>query len=238
MAQIHFTQHAVERFVLRHRRDLSLNEARVLLERGVSQAVRLREKTHRGQTQWQMQDPSCVLVTKFDRNGVVCVTILPEPEGRGIPEEELELMREYATTTPQWSRLCELHETTDKAIEALEDVKLTAGQRKDLHERIISSESKAFSIWGHICQMYLHSEKSRWIRPEVHERVTMDHRRAIQALRLALRYMVVNDTGREETLRAIGQVDPSFVTTAFITPQLLSRSERKEEVLRVKSMSK
>lgn len=240
MPKIHLTQHAVERFVLRHRPDLTVNRALELLERGLNNVCRLREKTFRGQDQWQMTNPACVLVTKFTPSGTVCVTILPEPETRGIPEEELALMREYALKTPDWERLEKLHDVVDKAIETIEVTNVGTKQRAALIQRVADAEAKAAGIWQHIVQMYLSHSNSRKAAGMAHQlqSVKEDHRKAVQGLRLALRYMVQGgESSREEVLRAIAAVDPTYLTTAFITPELLSRTERKEEVLRVRSTS-
>jgi hypothetical protein len=99
MSRFGFTEHAVDRFIERHAPDLSREEARRYLEQSVLKAVRLKEKTYNGETQWQIED-GIVLVTKVDNREIVCVTVLPEPrQPRGPSEEELELMQEYASRT-------------------------------------------------------------------------------------------------------------------------------------------
>ncbi len=96
MPRFGFTEHAIDRFLERHAPHLTRAEARCYLEEAVLKAVRLKEKTYNGETQWQIEDGT-VLVTKVDNREHVCVTILPGPQHHGGPsEDELELMREYA----------------------------------------------------------------------------------------------------------------------------------------------
>ncbi len=97
MPRFGFTEHAIDRFIERHAPDLSRAQARSYLEEAVLKAVRLKEKTHNGEAQWQIEDGT-VLVTKVDRREVVCVTVLPGPRHHGGPsEEEMDLMREHAS---------------------------------------------------------------------------------------------------------------------------------------------
>ncbi len=80
-ADIAFTQHAVERFIQRHARELSYETALARLQQ--APAFRLRERTLLGQLQYEIHDPYCVLVVKRDRQStpeLVCVTVLPTRE--------------------------------------------------------------------------------------------------------------------------------------------------------------
>lgn len=72
------TNHAAERFIKRHAPHMGLQEARAFLWKASQNAVRLKEKTPVGEFQWEIQDPYCVLVIKFDQNRPICVTVLPE----------------------------------------------------------------------------------------------------------------------------------------------------------------
>lgn len=74
------TVHAADRFIQRHAPHMSLQEARNFLHRASIRSNRLKEKTQKGQFQWEISDPRCVLVIKFDKNEPICVTVLPEPE--------------------------------------------------------------------------------------------------------------------------------------------------------------
>ena len=95
MSNIYFTQHAIERFIQRHAPEETFYRARTLLINRSQHAVCLKQKTLLGQTQWQVHNPSVVLVTKYDKGRHVCVTVLPQPENKDIPEEEAELIQEY-----------------------------------------------------------------------------------------------------------------------------------------------
>ncbi len=96
MPRFGFTEHAIDRFIMRHAPHLSRAEARCYLEEAVLKAVRLKEKTFNGETQWQIEDGT-VLVTKIDNRENVCVTNLPGPRHYGPSDDELEMMREYAS---------------------------------------------------------------------------------------------------------------------------------------------
>lgn len=74
------TKHAVERFVQRHAPYLTVGQAFWHLRRAARFAAHLKAKTVLGHHQWQIDDPSCVLVIKEDRGRMICVTVLPEPE--------------------------------------------------------------------------------------------------------------------------------------------------------------
>lgn len=97
MPRICFTDHAIDRFMERHAPRMNRTRARYLLERGAESATRLRTKTYKGQTQWQLDYPDVVLVTKNDNKEIICVTVLPEPAQEGIPYEEIEMV--YARIT-------------------------------------------------------------------------------------------------------------------------------------------
>lgn len=92
------TDHAVQRFVERHAPHMSFEEARRHLYRASAHSNKLKEKTLRGQFQWEINDPYCVLVIKFDRGNPICVTVLPEKELSRVDMAEMEM--EYFGTRP------------------------------------------------------------------------------------------------------------------------------------------
>ncbi len=87
-----FTHHAVERYIQRHARHLSFNEAVSSLQEGAKEAEVLPEKTMAGQTQWLLREPRVVLVTKSEAKRCVVVTVLPREAtpGEWMGEEEWE----------------------------------------------------------------------------------------------------------------------------------------------------
>lgn len=108
------THHAVEQFIERHARDLTFKQARQFLIQNAPGAAPLKQKTLRGDQQWQMEDPKCVLVMKQDRKikAHVCVTVLPEAEGLDeISDEELyRIMEEGEPDSSQIDSLIEAAE--------------------------------------------------------------------------------------------------------------------------------
>lgn len=85
-----FTHHAVERYIQRHARHLSFQEAMTALEEGALEAEVLPQKTLAGQTQWLLKNPRVVLVTKSEQKRCIVVTVLP----REATPEESEWMEE------------------------------------------------------------------------------------------------------------------------------------------------
>lgn len=67
---------------------MSESEAGRFLEEKAATAAHLKERTMLGQQQWQIEDPHCVLVMKQDGRKIICVTVLPEPEGVDVIEDE------------------------------------------------------------------------------------------------------------------------------------------------------
>jgi len=75
--RIDFSDHAVERYILRHRPELTYQEALAELDRLALAATPLKRRTLAGQALWQAGEPPILLVVKPDRGVNVCVTVLP-----------------------------------------------------------------------------------------------------------------------------------------------------------------
>lgn len=91
-AETTVTLHAVERFISRHRRSLTIAEGRAELRAALPLARPLKEKTWHGDEQWVLAELGVVAVIKRDGHGLppVCVTVLPARDVREIAEEDLE----------------------------------------------------------------------------------------------------------------------------------------------------
>lgn len=112
--RIVITEHAIERYIARHREDLCQHDRRdrsaahgALMQAMVT-GCRLKERTFAGDAMWRSQDIDVLLVTKDDPGAIVVVTVLP-PDAylrsaggrlRHISEEERELMAEAAARGP------------------------------------------------------------------------------------------------------------------------------------------
>lgn len=90
------TNHAAERFIKRHALHMGLQEARSFLWAASRQATQLKEKTLNGEFQWEISDPYCILVIKFDRSKPICVTVLPEKQ-TSPSQQFLDELEEYGT---------------------------------------------------------------------------------------------------------------------------------------------
>lgn len=105
MASFSITRHAIERYQNRIRPDLTFQEAEQYLLASMKLAIRSPIKTHRGQTCWVIE--GAVLVTKFERNENIVVTILRpdhapwlEPITRAVRKPDL---------SPDWVSFLQEH---------------------------------------------------------------------------------------------------------------------------------
>jgi hypothetical protein len=106
---LQFTNHAIERYIQFHMLDVArpdLRDVRELLEKHADQAIKLKERTHSGQTQWRIEALGCELVSKHDEGIDVVVTILPPLRFRGLtPAEAERLETEEARWLAEKARL-------------------------------------------------------------------------------------------------------------------------------------
>lgn len=63
---IEITPHAAQRYMERHRPDLSFDEAMQELRERAPSAARLKERTFSGEQLWQLEE-GCLLVVKLDK---------------------------------------------------------------------------------------------------------------------------------------------------------------------------
>lgn len=207
MPRFGFTEHAIDRFIERHAPDLSRTEARRYLEDTALKAVRLKEKTLNGETQWQIEDGT-VLVTKRDCGENVCVTVLPEPFRRGPCAEELEMMREYAESHPDTRpkpslppRLPTKRADPNEAKQFFEVALSDRQLRKILHiARLEASKTKQ-------------QEKTK--RHLDHQSAEVEKLRSI--LRITLRALTgLDTTAGEQVLEEVRSIEPSFLSENFL----------------------
>jgi hypothetical protein len=229
------TYHAAERFVERHAPELTLTQGRAYLEEQAPLAAHLKEKTIKGDHQWQLDDPYCILVMKKDwrTREWVCVTVLPEPQGSPIPYDEMEMMREHILQQAQ------REEPEPETVEAVEKV-LSSAPRVDLirpssdphveHQRI-NQERK---LWNRA--LTLVDSHNRYLQKLEKQQavVQSDHQNLVEALRLALN--AINDAS--DLIQRVHEIDPSFLTEAFLQPEAHTRSERRKIIQDVREGQK
>lgn len=90
-----FTKHAVDRYMQFHLLDDQTPDWRdvlALLEENAASALKLKEKTKGGQTQWLIESLGAQLITKHDDGEDVVVTILPPVKFRGLTPLQAEAM--------------------------------------------------------------------------------------------------------------------------------------------------
>ncbi len=200
MPRFGFTEHAIDRFIERHAPDLSRKEARKCLEETALKAVRLKEKTINGESQWMLED-GIILVTKRDGGETVCVTILPEPYRRGPREEELEMMREYAEanlppiTGEKREKAPHPNELKQFMTSALSDKQL----RKMLHiYRLDAAKEK---------------QRQKTIRHLDHQAKEIEKMRTVS--RISINALVSIDPNHP-ALEEIRAIEPIFLTQSFL----------------------
>lgn len=88
---LNFTDHAIEQFVNRFAKHMSLREARNLLEHIASSATKSRDKTLRGDIVWlgNWGGREIRFVTKKDHIDWAVVTVLPEQVDEGEVDEDV-----------------------------------------------------------------------------------------------------------------------------------------------------
>jgi hypothetical protein len=212
IGDIYISDHAVERFVKRHAPEMSFDSAKSLLIRRSLRAVLLRQKTINGDEQWQINDPNVILVGKRVKGKTICVTILPEAEFNGIPEEELELIREYVDSRAS-SRISETERRCDEIEDQLSQT-LTPVQRFELLQQKISAEKKIEATRYQIMREYIASNKEKI------ETMNNDssRRNLSKALKIAISALVKLQGDREVdyALAEIQRINASYTSKDFL----------------------
>jgi hypothetical protein len=162
IGDIHISDHAVNRFVQRHAPEMTFNDAKSLLIRRSLHAVALKQKTIKGDNQWRISDPDVILVGKYVNNGIVCVTILPEPEFFGISEEDFDRIHNHIDDVFD-ERSGDAGERREEVNERLLDAILTPSQRHDLEQRKLSLENQMEKLRYSIMQEYISRHKPKTI---------------------------------------------------------------------------
>jgi len=241
--ELDFTQHAVERFIQRHAPGLSIAEARAHLEDRGHDATRLKQKTIKGQAQWQIDDPPCILVVKYDtriRRAVV-VTVLAEPETiDGIPPDEQAILDEWLEDNRD--RLRAEEEKIEQINERIERPKarLSSGQ-------LTALEQQRLSVQGKLDRLKVMLERE-WVALQ-REQAALEARlvgqssasttkylqqqntKLVGALRQCIRFLQTQSGAPAEDL--LDNIDPQYKVQAFLEPHTMTRQERREQMREV-----
>jgi len=221
IGDIVISDHAVERFVQRHAPEMSFNEAKSLLIRRSLDAVPLKQKTINGDNQWQISNPDIVLVGKYVRGRVICKTILPEAEFKGIPEEEIELMQEYADdrASDRNKKIEQQHAKTEEQL-LLETLTLT--QRFELEQQRIAAENRIEMVRYQIMREYLASKRQE---TQIKERLAgainnsnNSRHNITTAIKIAVSTLVKLRGNKEVdyALAEIQRIDPAYLDKDFL----------------------
>lgn len=92
------TDHAVSQYISRYNREMKFDKAKSYLEKQLTYAKKLGERSLKGQELWELPNGAC-LVTKKDGSEDIVVTILKE-RSDGISDEEIELVMERLKNPP------------------------------------------------------------------------------------------------------------------------------------------
>ncbi len=209
MSRVVITNHAADQFVRRFAREMSLGEALAHLSAKARFAARLKARTLLGQEQWAIDGPACVLVIKRDRpsGDAVVVTVLPDPERFRwrLTEGEVEVLREWA------ERVAELAPARPKG-------PAHKPPRPPQHPPMPPKSHPAYAamVAQHEAAQKRYEEKTK--RHLDGQGATIG--RAKAALGVALRALVAaaaaGDRGAFEALERVQQIDPGYVTEAFL----------------------
>lgn len=225
MATVQITDHAVERFVERHAREMTLSEARTYLETHVCQAVPVKERTILGQTQWVLPDPKCVLVIKHDPKlrAPVCVTILPNVEG--VVVDDLDLHEEdlpfpALLEREQEKALAAIKKVASTIPKVPETIDLTVASRGTVKARPLPSMPRHTPI-NDILALQRVVAKKEAERTKRHMAKTNDQvEKQKTIIRASLRYLLGRAAEQDKQamaiLEAIQLIEPGMVTTAFV----------------------
>ena len=229
---IRFSDHAVERFIERFAQGMSVGQARAWLEQEGPQATRLRTRTALGQEQWELQNPKCILVVKNSEDaGRMCKTILfskPENFG-GFTEEEMEIIREAAERMPPIKPdyvepgYVPKVPPPPKPSKAAPSVAALAKTLPKASNKVVATElqKQAVEVQKEITQRYRVVESAKTQR----HIATMEKNLSTQkkCLRAALRYLLSKaaegDPLAMEIAEDIQEIEPGFVTEAFMFPR-------------------
>ena len=227
--RIGFTDHAVDRYIQFHTDPEvdpkpTRDEIRAILDGAAPNAVRLKEKTCRGDTQWRIEALGIVCVTKPDRNAAgmgehVCVTILPPHRDlNGMTVYEMEIVE--AKLEEIRIREEELRKQQPKVIERaskiekmpkemFEKLPLDKGETLELLRARLAELKKKLELVLH--EKAILNDYFKTIRTAVSNDQTVVKQR--EALKIAMRFLQAR--GAEDVIREINRIDPSFARFEF-----------------------
>jgi hypothetical protein len=229
MSDTIITFHAAERFVQRHAPGMTIHEGKTYLQDNIHLAAPLKEKTIKGDQQWQLDDPYCILVMKKDWHSKlwVCVTVLPQPQGFPIPLDELEMMREHildqalqATAAPETINQIERVLSAEPQVDLIRPSK-----HQDSEIQRIAQEKK---LWNRALSLL--DSHNKFIRDTARQEVHLkaDNENLVKALRLVLNALVdgLAEGDSLDLLQKVHEIDPALTTDAFLQPQDYTKHER------------
>ena len=219
----HITSHAVERFISRHASHMAFNEAKAFLERSSLKAAPLKERTIKGDFQWQIEDPYCILVMKkdFQSKDWVCVTVLPEPQGSTIPEHEMDILRDHIYDQESSGKIQE--EILDRVLASagVSNLMRPSGNPEAEVERIEAERR----IWNRVVNLLAVRFKTLRESEAQLSQNEQDEKNKTQALRYVLNHL--KGSNLEYLLAYVEELDPKLVSDSFLMPELFDTSDRK-----------
>jgi hypothetical protein len=241
--RIGFTDHAVDRYIQFYtdleepgaplsaeERKEARAKVRELLDVESSNAVKLKEKSVRGDTMWRIEGLGCVLVTKPDRNANgqgehVCVTILPKLNPHGMTDREMEIVQ---------AKVEEIHLREEALRRELADAKTDAHRiatapkntlpSPERKEQILKGRREEIDVLTKQVQLLEWEKKILTdLLKTVRTKITQDRNLfdTKEALRLAIRCLQEQSTPEAKAaLERIERIQPGFVTPQFYNLQV------------------
>jgi len=254
--RIGFTDHAVDRYIqhyLKPLRDQQIRaremgdetaeippertrvEVRAILDEHSPSAVKLRTKTIKGDTQWEIAALGIVCVTKPDRNSStglgehVCVTILPPLDPRGMTEFEMELLQARVDEFHAQEEKLRQEQTNEKVEKArIEQAPKNSFPTTQRKEEVLNNRRQRIDELGK--QILLVEWEKKIVGDllkTVRTKVTNDRNvfDAKEALRLAIKFIQGQDTPEAKAvLERIEGIQAGFVTPAFYNLEVERKS--------------
>jgi hypothetical protein len=200
------TDHAVDQFKLRMGMEGSWDDAKTFLTILVNDALRMKQRTRKGQLLWYSESSVaiCYLVTKPEAEQQIVVTVLSEAEMRQEVDADDAILTEWLEEKKE-----ELEARAEAGRRFLyatpSPVPSKRGLRSEAHQALMKE-----------------SASKRVAKTQRHaERMTQESNKARTCLRLVLRYLRDRDfsgrpPGADEVWEKIREVEPAFLTSAFL----------------------
>ncbi len=208
--RIGFTDHAVDRYIqfytdleepgiplTAEERRAARSTVRALLDAESPNAVKLREKTVRGDTQWRIEALGCLLVTKPDNGEHVCVTILPNHTREFFTQHELEIIEErIAAFHVQEEALRKEVATAKGAVVTAEKSKFKADKDTVVAQAHVRATELAKRLEILQAEVAIHKHLAKTVRHGI--AVLSYDRKREPALRAAIRFLVLHASEHPE----------------------------------------